>query len=80
MSRRSVVLIVLAVAGLSALGIGGYYWYRGSRFIITDDARVAANVVSVGPEIAGRLLEWRVREGDRVSAGDSSAARTSGLR
>ena len=70
MSRRRVILIVLAAAVLSALGIGGYYWYRGSRFIITDDARVAANVVSVSPEIAGRLLEWRVQEGDRVSAGD----------
>ncbi len=70
MSRRSVILIVLGVAVLSALGIGGFYWYRGSRFVLTDDARVAANVVSVSPEIAGRLLEWRVQEGDRVSAGD----------
>jgi len=70
MSRRRVLLIVLAAAVLSALAIGGYYWYRGSRYIITDDARVAANVVSVSPEIAGRLLEWRVQEGDRVSAGD----------
>jgi multidrug resistance efflux pump len=70
MSRRRVILIVLAAAALSALAIGGYYWYRGSRFIITDDARVAANLVSVSPEIAGRLLEWRAQEGDRVSAGD----------
>jgi multidrug resistance efflux pump len=70
MSRRRVILIVLAAAALSALAIGGYYWYRGSRFIITDDARVAANLVSVSPEIAGRLLEWRVLEGDRVSAGE----------
>jgi hypothetical protein len=46
MSRRSVILIVLGVAVLSALGIGGFYWYRGSRFVLTDDARVAANVVS----------------------------------
>jgi multidrug resistance efflux pump len=70
MSRRKVILIVLSTAVLSALGIGGYYWYRSSRFIITNDARVAANVVSVSPEIAGRLLEWRAQEGDRVSAGD----------
>jgi multidrug resistance efflux pump len=70
MSRRRVILIVLAAAALSALAIGGYYWYRGSRFIITDDARVAANLVSVSPEIAGRLLEWRALEGDRVSAGE----------
>ncbi len=70
MSRRRVILIVLAAAVLIVLGIGGYYWYRGSRFIITDDARVAANVVSVSPEIAGRLLEWKVQEGDRVSAGE----------
>ena len=70
MSRRRILLIVLAAAVLSVLAIGGYYWYRGSRYILTDDARVAANVVSVSPEIAGRLLEWRVQEGDRVSAGD----------
>jgi multidrug resistance efflux pump len=70
MPRRRIILIVLGVAVLSALGIGGYYWYEGSRYILTDDARVAANVVSVSPEITGRLLEWRVQEGDRVSAGD----------
>ncbi len=84
MSRRTVILIVLAAAALSVLAIGGYYWYRGSRFIITDDARVAANVVSVSPEIAGQLLEWRVQEGDRVAAGsvlgrqDLGAALSSG--
>ena len=36
----------------------------------TDDARIASNVVSVMPEIPGKMVEWRVKEGDMVASGD----------
>lgn len=51
-------------------GIVGDYWYQGFRFVSTDDARVAADVVSVSSEIAGKILEWRVKEGDVVQKDD----------
>ncbi len=70
MSRRTVILIVIAIAFGAILGIGGYYWYEGSRYVATDDARVASDVVSVSPEIVGKVIEWRVKEGDMVQKDD----------
>ena len=70
MSRKKVILLILAIAVLCCLGIAGYYWYQGTRYISTDDSRVASNVVMVSPEIAGKVLEWRVKEGDMVQMGD----------
>ena len=70
MSRRKVILIVLASALAAVLLIVAYYWIEGTRYVQTDDARIASNVVAVTPEIPGKLLEWRVKEGDRVAADD----------
>lgn len=69
-SRRKVIFGVLGITLLAILAIAGYYWYEGYRYVKTDDARVASNVVSVTPEIPGTLLEWNVKEGDTVAAGD----------
>ena len=70
MSRRTIIFIVLAVAVVAIAGIVGWYRYEGARYIATDDARVAADVVSVSPEIVGKLVEWRIREGDKVAKDD----------
>lgn len=70
MQRRKIIIAILSVAAVGILGIVGYYRYEAQRYVRTDDARVAANVVAVTPEIPGKLLEWRVKEGDQVDAGD----------
>jgi multidrug resistance efflux pump len=70
MSRKTVIILVLAVAVAAAVGIIGYYWYQGSRYVATDDARIASNVVAVSPEILGKVVEWRVKEGDTVQKDD----------
>jgi multidrug resistance efflux pump len=70
MSRKTVIILILAVAVAAGLGIVGYYWYQGSRYVATDDARIASNVVAVSPEILGKVVEWRVKEGDTVQKDD----------
>lgn len=70
MSRKTIIVIVLAIAVVAVAGIVGWYWYQGARYVSTDDARVAADVISVSPEIVGKLLEWRVKEGDMVAKDD----------
>ncbi|MGO9308637.1 MAG: HlyD family secretion protein [Spirochaetia bacterium] len=70
MSRKNIILIVIAVAVVAIGAIVGWYAYEGARYVGTDDARVAADVVSVSPEILGKLLEWRVKEGDMVAKDD----------
>jgi multidrug resistance efflux pump len=70
MQKRKIIAAILAVAVLAIAGIVGYYAYQGAHYVATDDARIASNVVAVTPEIPGKLLEWKVREGDRVEAGE----------
>jgi multidrug resistance efflux pump len=70
MSRKAVITLVIAIALVAVAGIVGYYAYEGYLYVSTDDARVAANVVSVSPEIAGKIIDWRVKEGDLVQKDD----------
>jgi multidrug resistance efflux pump len=70
MSRKTVIILVLAVAVAVTVGIVAYYWYQGSRYVATDDSRIASNVVAVSPEILGKVVEWRVKEGDTVQKDD----------
>jgi multidrug resistance efflux pump len=70
MSRKTVIILVIAIALVALVGIGGYYSYQGYYFVATDDARVAADVVPVSPEIAGKIIDWRVKEGDMVAKDD----------
>ena len=70
MSRKNIIIGVIVIAVLVVAGIVGWYAYEGARYVTTDDARVAADVVSVSPEIIGKLVEWRVKEGDMVGKDD----------
>ncbi|MGI9861187.1 efflux RND transporter periplasmic adaptor subunit [Moorella naiadis] len=69
MKRRLVITLVLLLAVAGVAGIAYYYHYQGVNFASTDDARVAADTVTVSPEIPGKLLSWQVQEGDNVKAG-----------
>jgi multidrug resistance efflux pump len=70
MERKRIIILVIAIAVVSIGGIVGWYAYQGARYVATDDARVAADVVSVSPEIVGKLLQWRVKEGDTIAKDD----------
>lgn len=61
----SLAVVILAVAG----GIVYYYWFENSNYISTEDARISANIVTVSPQIPGRITVWNVSEGDKVKAG-----------
>ena len=69
-TRRPIILAVIGIAVITIAAIVGYYTYQGAHYVSTDDARIAADVVSVSPEIVGKLLEWRVKEGDMVAKDD----------
>ena len=57
--------IVLVLASIVAL-----YWYEGEHYVSTEDARISANLVTISPEIQGKIVEWDVKEGDMVRTGD----------
>lgn len=72
MKNKKKVLAILAVV---ILAIGGgiiyYYWYENTNYVSTEDARIAADIVPVTPQIPGRITSWNVSEGDQVQAGQN---------
>ncbi|AKA70896.1 MULTISPECIES: HlyD family secretion protein [Clostridium] len=65
--RKKLIFIILAVIVIAIGSVGAYYWYQNTYFVSTDDARVSADLVSVTPQIQGKLLELNVDEGETVS-------------
>lgn len=61
----ALVAVILIVGGI----IVYYYWYQNAHYVTTADARISANIVTVTPQIPGRITAWNVAEGDTVKAG-----------
>lgn len=67
MEKRKVIIVsILTVMVAVFAGIGTYYWYENAYFVSTEDAKVMGDLVSVGPQISGKLLELNIEEGDTV--------------
>lgn len=65
--RRPLLLVVLPMVVL----IGGITFYlEGGRYVTTDDAYVGAQKVLITPDVAGKIVEVTVKEGQRVQPGD----------
>jgi len=62
---------VLRVAGplLAVLVAAGFYLTSG-RYVSTDNAYVDADMVTMAPQVAGRIIEVAVRENQSVQQGD----------
>lgn len=65
--RRPLLLVVLPLVAL----IGGITFYlEGGRYVTTDDAYVGAQKVLITPDVAGKIVEVTVKEGQHVEPGD----------
>ncbi|KUO77341.1 MAG: hemolysin D [Desulfosporosinus sp. BRH_c37] len=67
--RKKLIYIIITVMLATFVGIGVYYWYKNSYYVSTEDAKVMGDLVSVSPQISGKLLEVDVEEGDAVIEG-----------
>src|SRR2546421_11914611 len=67
--RRSVLIpIVVILAVVISMGVGGYLLYNNYNFYSTDDAQVTGNIVNIVPQISGTLTQLNVEVGDYVTA------------
>jgi len=64
--RKKLIYLIIAIMVVAFASIGGYYWYENAYFVSTEDAKVMGDLVSVSPQISGKLLELNVEEGDSV--------------
>ena len=66
--KRKILVIGMLIVIIAVVGaIGAYYWYENTYYVSTEDARVSADLVSVTPQISGKLMEFNVEEGDKVT-------------
>lgn len=67
-SRKRLILMFSVPLLLAAVGL--YFWLSSGKTVSTDNAMVGAPVVSISPEISGRIVEVAVKENQAVKAGD----------
>lgn len=67
--RMGRTIAMLSVPLLVAVA-GGYFWMTSGRSVSTDNAYVKRDISSVGSDVAGRIVEVRVRENQIVKQGD----------
>jgi membrane fusion protein (multidrug efflux system) len=62
----------LALFGVPALVLVGalMFWLQGGRYAATENAFVKADIAQIASEVAGRIVEVRVRDHATVAAGD----------
>jgi membrane fusion protein, multidrug efflux system len=65
--RRPILLLVLPALAL-LVGLG--FYLMGGRYISTDNAYVGAQKVLITPDVAGKVINVFVREGQQVKSGD----------
>jgi len=70
MSKMRKILIVSGITILVLLiGYLLYYIYESINYFSTPNAQVTADMITLTPEITGRLKEWNVETGDQVQSG-----------
>jgi membrane fusion protein (multidrug efflux system) len=63
------IALMSSVPLLLAAG-GGYVWLTSGRYVSTDNAYVQQDMVSISPDVSGRIVSVNVRENQHVKAGD----------
>src|SRR3569623_1084228 len=62
-------LLLMIVVPLVLVAGGAYFWLTGGRYQDTDNAYVTQPVVSVSPDVSGRVIEVDAKENQHVNAG-----------
>src|SRR5436190_7451267 len=68
--KRPWKLILMLSVPLLIAAIGGYLWLTSGRYVSTDNAYVQQDMVSVSPDVSGRIVAVNGKENQRVKKGD----------
>jgi membrane fusion protein (multidrug efflux system) len=64
--RGILIVVVPCVVVAAALG----WWLLGGRYVSTENAYVKTDIMQISSEVAGRIIELKVREHETVKSGD----------
>jgi len=68
--RNWIRLALMISVPLLIAAVAGYFYLTGGRYESTDNAYVEQDTVSISPDVSGRIVDVRVKENQRVKAGD----------
>src|SRR5689334_14564306 len=69
-NRRKVTMAVVALVAVAGLVFGVRTWLYNRGHVTTDDAFVTSDIVPVSAKVAGNVTAVRVKDNQRVKAGD----------
>ena len=70
--RRRPLLLILSATVITALALGGIYYWLSSRSIVdTDDAYTDGFTVQVAPQVAGRVVSLDIADNQFVKKGQA---------
>ncbi|TVY00291.1 efflux RND transporter periplasmic adaptor subunit [Paenibacillus cremeus] len=69
--KKKIIGITVLVLLLGGGGTAGAFYYNDlSKYITTEDAKIQGDLRAIGSLSAGKLIEWRYKEGDSFNKGD----------
>jgi membrane fusion protein (multidrug efflux system) len=69
--RNPIALVVAALVVLALAGLGVRQWLFGRGHVSTDNAQIEGDVVPILPRVSGFVAEVRVKDNQRVRAGET---------
>lgn len=80
MEKIKRILLILAVVIVAGGGAGiTYYVYGSINFYSTENAQITADMITLTPELTGKVKSWDVKEGDYVKAGQTLGRQDVGM-
>jgi multidrug resistance efflux pump len=70
MKKMIAIMIVFAVVVLGGGAAALYYMNEVQNYVLVDNAKVQGNLTMITAPVAGKITEWKVKEGQYVNKGD----------
>ena len=71
-SRRIILINTIVLLFLIGSGFAAYFYYNQSyHYITTDNARIDGQLITINALATGKILDWKVNIGSKLSAGQS---------
>jgi multidrug resistance efflux pump len=77
-NKKTLIIPVFLLMVLAVGGIIAYYWYNSTYFVSTDDSTIQGDLIKATPQIAGKLLEINISDGQYVEKGQIIARQDMG--
>ncbi|MEK4460581.1 hemolysin D [Paenibacillus peoriae] len=73
MGKKKIYAVLIVLFILSGGALGYYYWYQGTHYVTSEDARIAADQYKVMPLFTAKLNHIYVEEGDTLKQNEMIA-------